>query len=95
MGGNRYLDRAHAYRVAMFVQDGLYDLLFGEGWLDTVPDDVAELAEVVLEEPLTKLVCDFMGHYPVKDHCGMPKHDQCAVCMKLMPGEAHKKTDTP
>lgn len=33
-----------------------------------------------------KLFCIMVGHEPIHDHCGMPKHDYCIYCHKMMPG---------
>lgn len=36
-------------------------------------------------EKLRKLICVFLGHEPIPDHCGIPAHDLCENCGKSMP----------
>lgn len=38
----------------------------------------------------SRLVCLFLGHDPVPDHCMIPDHDYCSTCGKRTPGEAHR-----
>lgn len=30
-------------------------------------------------------LCRALGHEPIADQCGLPAHDFCVWCMKLMP----------
>jgi hypothetical protein len=32
--------------------------------------------------------CWLLGHNPIPDHCGNPKHDHCAWCNNRTPGQA-------
>ena len=32
-------------------------------------------------------LCLIVGHSPIADQCGIPDHDYCAYCMKVMPGQ--------
>ena len=35
-------------------------------------------------------VCLIIGHNPTMDHCGIPAHDYCSSCGKLMPNQAKR-----
>lgn len=37
------------------------------------------------------LSCAVVGHDPTTDHCGIPDHDYCEVCMQRTPGQAQTK----
>ena len=49
-------------------------------WNDT-PDWFADHFGYQIESVL----CFFYGHNPIPDQCGMPEHDLCVFCNKLMP----------
>lgn len=39
---------------------------------------------------VARVLCRLTGHIPTVDHCGMPEHDYCEGCQKLMPGMADR-----
>lgn len=43
-----------------------------------------------IAEAINWTACKLLGHNAVPDHCGMPKHDFCAWCMKSMPFQAKR-----
>lgn len=60
-------------------QEGWPDRLLDNGVFNWATDRFADLG------------CWFAGHDPVPDQCGIPEHDFCAWCMRLLPGQAHKE----
>ncbi len=74
-------------KISWYLSDSQYDRLDdGSGkW-----NDFQWAWRSRLEDVGQKVLCFIAGHSPVRDQCGMPKHDFCVWCRKSMPGRAKK-----
>lgn len=63
-----------------------------EGWItdhyESWPKPIRDWWDQVDEPVVARQLCSIFGHVPERDHCGMPEHDCCAWCQKLMPFQA-------
>lgn len=41
-----------------------------------------------LHDAVAWTCCKIWGHQVYQDHCGLPEHDSCSWCNKVMPGMA-------
>lgn len=65
------------YDLAVWLQDRRRTARLGV-WLENAQ-------RVLVEVPLRRGLCLLLGHLPDRDQCGLPEHDYCVWCMKLMP----------
>lgn len=77
-------------KLRLAVTDEIIDRMEAEGIdaLKVFSDDFWNWYETAIEDPLKKLLCEVDGHDPIRDHCGRPEHDHCAICMTRLPGQA-------
>lgn len=67
------------FGLALYLQEHRHAKI--GGWLEDVQTNL-------IEDPGKVLMCRLFGHDPERDHCGMPEHDCCLWCQKLMPFQA-------
>lgn len=78
----RYSRRARARFIADYAIDETWDeIAYKKHW-----PDWAWCPEWGVLDQIGKVTCKVWGHDPTMDHCGMPAHDYCQVCMQRTPG---------
>lgn len=78
------------FKVVQFLEEDIYSLLLGEGWIYSASDDEVEKLEDAICTFKVR-ICEITGCLPVQDHCRLPEHDYCICCKELRPGQAHGK----
>ena len=81
--------------LSYWLVEGQYAWMdWGNSWLEKklpsrIVDFITErIQRPLIQEPGTWLLCNWWGHLPVADQCGIPDHDYCARCNASTPGQA-------